>query len=248
MKRTILALFALLLFSQSYGQSLEWSFQANSGLYRYTGNNTVSSTFLINVIPGTKDGYANNRYGNLYGFSYGADFQAQHVSGGGFIVGLQAGYDILRSKENINRIYRGDLYLEDANYFAAYNGMPATGQAFLTSQDFNVNPYIGYRLKTKNLKIDLMPGVDMGYNVSVYQSFNAKDDAGNHYQANNYAGTTSPDIRLRFGAAAWYKTYARMASYARGLTNFSSHLLNNNPTPRYTKSELIRFGLAIRLN
>jgi len=208
----------------------------------------VSSTFLVNVVPGTKSGYVNNQYGHLYGFSYGAGFQAQYVSKGGFIIGLQTSYDILRSKENIDHVFRGDLYLESGDYIANYSGTPSTGHAFLTSQDFNINPYIGYRLKTKNLKIDLMPGVDMAYNVSTYQSFNVKDNAGNHYQASNYAGTSPADFRLRFGAAAWYKKYAFTASYAHGLKNFTEFILDDNSAGHYTRSELIRFGLAIRLN
>ncbi len=250
MKKITLSLFALFLFIQSYGQGVEWSFLANSGLYRYSGNYTVSSTALVGVVPGTKDGYANNPYGHLYGFSYGAGFQAQYVSTGGFIIGLQGAYDVLRSKENVTNAYRGDivLYLAPGDYTGGYTGAPATGNAYSTSQDVNINPYIGYRVKTRKLKIDLMPGVDMGYNVSTYASFDAKDQAGNHYQANNYAGTVSPDIRLRFGAAAWYKKYALTASYAHGLKNFSAHLLNDNPTPQYARSELVRFGLAVRLN
>jgi len=248
MKKITLTLFTVFLFMQSYGQGIEWSFLANSGLYRYTGSYTVSSTFLINVVPGTKSGYPNNRFGNLYGFSYGAGFQAQYVSKGGFIMGLQTAYDVLRSKENVDHIYRGDLVLTTADYIANYAGIPATGHACLTGQDININPYIGYRIKTKNLKIDLMPGVDMAYNVSLYQSFNAKDNVGNHYQASNYAGTLPSDIRLRFGAAAWYKKYAFTASYAHGLKNFTGYILDDDPSGHYTRSELIRFGLAVRLN
>ena len=93
-----------------------------------------------------------------------------------------------------------------------------------------------------------MPGVDMAYNAGVSQSFNAKDDGGNRYQASNYTGTVSPDIRLRFGVAAWYKKYAFTASYAHGLKNFSEFYLDDNASAKYTHSELIRFGLAIRLN
>jgi hypothetical protein len=246
MRKTALTLFAIFLFINTYGQSIEWSFLANSGLYRYTGNYTVSTTFLNNVHANIKQGYANNPYGNLFGFSYGAGFQVQHNAAGGFIVGLQASYDILRAKENINNVYIGGLY-QAPDYFN-YTGTPATGQSFLVSQDVNFNPYIGYRLKAKKVKIDLMPGIDLGCNVSVYEYGNAKDESGNKYQTSYYSGTLSPDLRLRFGAAAWYKRFAFTASYAHGLTNFSSHLPNDNPTPQYTKSELIRFGVALRLN
>jgi hypothetical protein len=248
MKKITLALFAFFIFLQSYGQSLEWSFQANSGVYHLTGNYTVSTTFLNGVQANAKQGYANNPYGNLFGFAYGAGFQAQHVAAGGFIIGLQASYDILRTRENINDVYPVGLDQATGDYIFNYNGVAATGQSVLVSQDVNFNPYIGYRIKAKNVKIDLMPGIDLGYNVSVYEYGNAKDAGGNKYQTSYYSGTLSPDLRLRFGAAAWYKKYAFTASYAHGLTNFSSDLLNDNPTPMYTRSELIRFGLAIRLN
>ena len=84
MKKTILTLFTFFLFLQSYGQGIEWSFQANSGLYRLTGNNTVSTTFLNNVQANTKQGYAGDPYGNLRGFSYGGGFQAQYNTAPGF--------------------------------------------------------------------------------------------------------------------------------------------------------------------
>jgi hypothetical protein len=248
MKRTTLTLFAFLFFLQSYGQSLEWSFLANSGLYHLTGNYTVSTTFLNNVQANSKQGYANNPYGNLFGFSYGGGFQAQHVAAGGFIVGLQGTYEFLRSKENINAVYPAGLDQATGDYISNYNGVPSTGQSVLVSQDVDFNPYVGYRLKAKKVKIDLMPGIDLAYNLSVYEYGNAKDGAGQKYQTGYYNGTLSPDIRLRFGAAAWYKKFALTASYAHGVTNFSSHLLNDNPTPQYTRSELIRFGVALRLN
>jgi hypothetical protein len=249
MKKTVLTLFAIFCMIQAHGQGIDWSFQANSGLYRLTGNTAVSATGLSNVQSGSKQGYADNPYGNLSGVSYGAGFQAQHVTPGGFIVGLQADYDILRSKENINAAYpAGVYYLEPSYQSIGYIGGAATSQSFLVSQDVDFNPYIGYRFKTKKVKIDLMPGIDLAYNVSVSEYGNAKDQNGNKYQTSFYTGTFSPDMRLRIGAAAWYKNFALTASYARGLSNFSSHFLYEDPTVVYTRSELVRFGLAIRLN
>src|ERR1700679_3830904 len=105
MKKTTLVLFTFFLFLQSYGQGLEWSFLANSGPYHLTGNYTVSTTYLYNVQAGAKQGYASNPYGNLQGLSYGGGFQAQYHASSGFIIGLQATYDVLRSKENINAVY-----------------------------------------------------------------------------------------------------------------------------------------------
>ena len=248
MRKTTLTLFAIFLFINAYGQNIEWSFLANSGLYHLTGNYTVSTTFLNNVQANAKQGYANNPYGNLFAFSYGGGFQAQYLAKSGVIIGLQAAFDVLRSKENINDVYPAGLYQATGDYYFNYTGIPATGKSFLVSQDIDFSPYIGYRLNAKKIKIDLMPGIDLGYNLSVYEYGNAKDESGNKYQTSYYSGTLSPDLRLRFGIAAWYKKFALTAGYAHGLTNFSSHLLNDDPTPMYTRSELIRFGIALRLN
>jgi hypothetical protein len=97
----VLSLFAA---QQLLAQKIEISVQANSGLFHYSGNATVATSYITEgMSPGQN--YTNNPYGNKNGVSYGAGIQAKYVTKGGFIAGLDAGYDILRSKVNISNVY-----------------------------------------------------------------------------------------------------------------------------------------------
>src|SRR6201999_2705036 len=131
-----LTLLAISLFAGVKAQGIEWSFQVNSGPYRYHGNSSVSSTFLTDVDPQKKQGSANNPYGSQGAFSYGAGFQAQWVSKSGFFAGLQASFDVLRSKAGVDTIYTDLIELEPFGDFF-YAGTPATGKTYLVTQDIN---------------------------------------------------------------------------------------------------------------
>jgi len=247
MKKLLLTLFTFLALTQLYAQNIEVSVLGNTGLFRYTGNYTTSTTFINGGIPGTKSGYTNNAYGNKDAFSYGLAVQVQHVSNNGFIFGLQGGYQILRSKVDITGVYRGDIFYSTGDYLANAGPTPATGKSILQSQDLFLNPYIGYRLKVNKVRIDLMPGMQFGFNTDLYEYGNAKDVGGNVYQIDKNDDKLPVDIRLSFGVAARYNKFSLTGGFAQGLTNFSNHLLNDSPTAYYTHSQLISFGIAYRL-
>ncbi len=260
MKYTFLTLIAILLTVQLYAQKIELSVQANSGLYHYGGKGATSTTAINDA--GIAAAYFNNPYGNKNGVAYGAGIQAQHVAKGGFIVGLQGGYEFLKSEADITEVHYPPVPQGFYGPFAAYQS-PATGHAYLQNQNINLNPYIGYRLSVKAVKIDLMPGVDFGFNLNSYQKGSATVTNSTLNQGNVSTGNGSTtylvdqklkaaptDIRLRFGAAAWYKRFGLTLSYAHGLKNFASGLVyvDNNPEPApEVHSELFRFGIAYRI-
>jgi len=115
MKITLLTLFAIILSGQLFAQNIEVSAQVYSGLFHYSGNEAVS-TSVINA-AGSPQAYTNNPYGSKNGFSYGAGMQAQYVSKTGFIAGLQTGYEILRSKTDINGVYPYNIAYAFKDYF-----------------------------------------------------------------------------------------------------------------------------------
>lgn len=242
MKATLLTLICTLLLSQLFAQKFEVSIQANSGLYHYDGKASASVSF-INQGSTDKENYTNNPYGSKNGFSYGGDIQGQYVSKCGFITGLQAGYEVLRSKIDINSYVPSYFYLFFTNY-SAYQ-IPVKGQTFLQDQDININPYVGYRLKIKNIKIDVMPGVDLGFNVSSYDKGKAVDSAGNVYRTNLKKLGAPTDVRLRFGIAATYRRFGITAVYAHGLTNLAENLSSDSNYEIH--SELFRFGITYRI-
>ncbi|HEY4328046.1 MAG TPA: outer membrane beta-barrel protein [Mucilaginibacter sp.] len=243
MKRTLLILTSFFLATQLFAQKFELSVQANSGLYHYSGS---SSVFVSSINQGAtdKDNYTNNPYGKKNGFSYGLTVQEQYVSEGGFIIGLQAGYELLRSKVDINVYYPGYAYLLYTTYLTAPQ-TPVTGQTFLQNQDINLNPYIGYRIKTSKINIDIMPGVDFGFNVSSYDKGKATDDSGNVYRTDRKLLDAPTDVRLRLGVMASYKRFGVTAAYAHGLTNLGKNIIGSGDYEVH--SELIRFGVTYRI-
>jgi len=251
MRKLLLTLSAFFLLTQLHAQKIEIAVQANSGLFHYSGNASTASTFFL---PGSAASQyrSNNPYGSENGFSYGAGMQAQFVGKSGFILGLQAGYDLFRSKEAINGVYPyNNSYAPDFYTIATANAIPfsASGEAFIVNQDITLNPYIGYRLQAKKIKIDLMPGVDISYNFSSYNKGNATASDGTAYKADYNLDKAPTDVRLRFGAAAWYNRWGITASYAHGLINYTSNLdyLGAAAGPNTVNSEVIRFGIIYRI-
>jgi hypothetical protein len=246
MRIALLTLSILFLSTRLFAQKIELSIQANSGLFHYSGNATASTSFINSAGGNPPQGNTNNPYGNKNGFSYGGNIQAQYISRGGFIAGVQGGYDVLRSIVNINSV--------SYPYFTegpGYVGEPAKGQTALQNQNFNINPYLGYRINLKKIKIDIMPGMDVGFNVNSYEKGSATTTGGSVYKLDNKMPKSPTDVRLRFGLAAWYNRFGLTAGYAYGLTNFASNLDVNaggtsTPAPE-AHSELIRFGISYRV-
>jgi hypothetical protein len=252
MKKLYLSLLILFLALQLHAQQFELSFQANSGLFHYSGNSTSPTSVIIQGGSTPKQNYTNNPYGSKNAFSYGADVQAQYVSKGGFIVGAQAGYDILRSKTNITSVFPLEFELEESEYIPSYYApfnpsLPAKGSTILQDQFINLNPYIGYRIKAKKINIDLMPGIDIGIGINSYDKGKATTTDGTVYET-DYKEVKPPiDIRLKFGVAANYKKWGITASFAHGLTNYTGDLLNDSPIIYKAQSELLRFGISYRI-
>ncbi|HEY8782888.1 MAG TPA: hypothetical protein VIM16_14785 [Mucilaginibacter sp.] len=249
MKKTLLALFTIILSTHLSAQKIEVSIQANSGLFHYSGNGAASTSFINSA--GSPQGYTNNPYGNKNGFSYGGDIQAQYVGKTGFIAGLQAGYEILRSKTDINAVYPYNVYyFTTGNY---YNGpTPAKGQTFLQDQNININPYLGYRLPFKKIKIDIMPGMDFGININSYDKGSATASDGTVYRVNHKLQKAPTDVRLTLGVAAYYKKLGIIVGCAHGLVNYTSNLIGmtaggGSSAPQIVHSELLRFGISYRV-
>jgi hypothetical protein len=250
MKKTLLTLSAIILCAQLFAQKIEVSLEANSGLFHYSGSGAESTTFFL---PGENPTayHMNNPYGKEVAFSYGADIKAQYTSNGGFIAGIDAGYDLLRSKAGITEVHpyynplSGFFYL-NANFYS----VKSKGSGFTQSNEININPYFGYRLKTKKLKIDLMPGVDLAYNLSSSENGQVRGSDGIIYKADYKLPKSPADVRLRFGVALWLSKFGFTASYAHGFTNYASNLdenFNGVAGEQKAMSELIRFGITYRI-
>lgn len=249
MKRRLLII-ALLLSSGTslFAQKLEVSVQATSGLFHFSGASATSTTMILQgSTTGDPMNRANNPYGNKNGFSYGGTIQAQLVSKGGFIIGLQGGYELLKSKVNANRYspIPPPTQTEYLPLVAVDWTFPVTGHVNLQNQTINLNPYIGYRFQLSKVKLDILPGMDLGFALDTREKGEVKDKDGKVYKV-DFKRTKSPtDVRLRLGAAANYGRYGLNASFAHGLKNYQEGLIGGGPHEAH--SELMRLGLSYRL-
>jgi len=245
MKTITLTLLCLLAVTGLFAQKIELSVQANSGLFHYSGKSATKQSFILEANPNSGN-YTNNPYGNHNGFSYGGDLQAQFVSKGGLIIGVQGGYDVLKSRVDITGVmpyYNGAILYYN---IAAPAPFSATGETYLKDKFINVSPYVGYRIKLAKIKFDLMPGFDLGFNLSSREKGKAITTNGNNttYQTNLDRGKTPDDIRLKFGVAAIYNKFGLTASYAHGITNYESKMVGGSPE---VHSDLMRLGLSYRI-
>jgi len=121
----------------------------------------------------------------------------------------------------------------------------------LQDQDITINHYFGYPLKVKQIKIDLMPGIDLSYNVSSYDKGSATAIDSTVYKVDRNLYKAPADVSLRLGIAAYYKKFGITASYAHGLINYTSNLIGvtaGGTTAAYiVHSELLRFGITYRI-
>jgi hypothetical protein len=247
MKRLLLTLMALLTGMHLYAQKIEVSAQAYSGLFHFGGKSaTANSTVAQASLTGDPNNYTNNPYGNRNAFSYGIGAQVQAVSKSGFIFGLQAGYEFLQSKVNIGQYASAVYYDPNIIYIApAHPNFAVKGYTNLENRFINLNPYIGYRLQLQKVKLDILPGIDVGLNLSTYDTGTVKDADDKVYTINRKINNTPTDVRLRFGLAATYNQFGITASYAHGLTNYEGNVVGD--TKFEAHSELIRFGISCQL-
>jgi hypothetical protein len=233
---------------QLCAQKLEVSVQANTGLFHFAGKSTTATTQVLQgSTTGNPMNYANNPYGNKNGFSYGAGIQVQTVSKGGFIVGLQGGYELLRSKVDIDK-YTPIVYATYQDYLPITSNDPSfavTGHVAFQSQSINLNPYIGYRFQLNKVKLDILPGMDIGLILDSRDKGEVKDKDGKIYKVDYKRSKAPTDVRLRLGAVASYGRYGLNASFAHGLTNYMKNYIGDASFNAH--SEYFRLGLSYRL-
>lgn len=252
MKKILLVLLTLGAASQLYAQNLEISIGANTGLFHYAGNGSTATSF-IHGTQANAENRTDNPYGSNNGLSYGVHVQLQYVAKSGFIIGSQFGGDLLRSKVNITGIAPYGVFFLNVlvpGPFMEYPS-PATGTTYLRDYTLDVSPYIGYRVKAGKVKLDLMPGIDLGFATSSYDEGVAKltdyTGTGQSVYRTDY-GLSKPatDVRLKFGVGAGHGNWGLNLSYAHGLTKYVPDLYTPT-TSVYVHTELVRMGISYRI-
>jgi len=245
MKYLLLTLIILTLFGNVSGQKIEYSVSLNSGLFSFIGGG-IGKTTVLEEGANSEWIKAKNSYGTINGLCHGISFTLKKINKANYFYGLDLGYEILRSKENIG-------------FWARYNGTPsdiqslissdsATGKVFLNNSFINLNPFIGHRYKLKQVYLDLIVGVDLGLWVNASEEISATTYGGSKFSAYNsiaYNYTSrhiDVDIRPRFQLLMKYKKFGIYGGYSLGITNYYHNKSNNWNTILQTR--FIRFGVT----
>ncbi|MGE5426372.1 MAG: hypothetical protein ACM3O8_00675 [Methylococcaceae bacterium] len=235
MKKIILTIVALLTLTIVHGQSTEYRISLNSGLFSFAGK-SASEVSVINAGDASTPGSTNNVYGSKNGLCYGLSANIQRVTKRNFILGVDAGYEVLRSKISISGVW---LSGDPSPY-----GVPATGQTFLNNNFVNIFPFLGYRIMAKPITLDITAGLDLAHCFKSQEKGNATDSQGTKYESSGDIKTIQNDVRPRIQLSAGYKKVGAYVGYSYGLTSYMNDYIG---IPNESYPRLLRFGLTYQI-
>lgn len=235
MKKLFFTVAAVLALIIAQGQKTEYRISFNSGLFSFAGQNAEKITF-INFSDQTQSGYTNNPYGAKGGLSYGVSANIQRVTKQNFILGLDLGYETLRSKISIWEVIGSTQ--------TGYDYLSADGRTFLNSQFTNIYPFLGYRIVDNKITLDLTGGIDIAHCLSAKEDGKATDLNGKKYETSRDRKTIDNEVRPRIQVSTGYRKLGLYVGYSYGLKNYTSMYY-----PRWENyARLLRFGLMYQIH
>jgi hypothetical protein len=235
MKNILLLLVLQLPFLICYGQKTEVSVQVSSGFSFYGGKSATSTPSVYVSDVGPPFFYANSPFSKKSDFPYGVAIQVQHVSEKNFFLGVRIGYDRFSTKSSFD------------GYIAMSPGkvLVENGRITLQNDMVQANPYLGYRLPAKNIRLDVLAGVNAGAILkrTYMVSFDGKPDFFDS-EANSYPIDTKIDFGPTVGLAAEYKRTGIQISYCHGLVNYMD---NAYFSAARAYSRYVRLGMSYRI-
>lgn len=229
MKKIPFIIMAQIISLMAVAQQSEFSVSLNSGLFSFEGAG-VESTTNINEAR-----YTNNPYGSHPALSYGISTDYKYVTAGRFIAGVGLGYEKLRSRVDIDKVFLNTMPLE------------ATGRTFLSHEFLNLNPFIGYRLPIRQVVVDLTVGIDVGILLNAYERGRATASNGQVFTASSdRAHMMNTDLRPRIQLEAHYKQYGIYVGHSTGLSNYQEGMVGGVEHGAWSK--MLRFGVSYRFH
>jgi hypothetical protein len=237
MKNTFCALFALVSFTNAFGQKTEFNLSLNSGLFSFSGRSAQNAS-VISWNDQTNSGTINNVFGSKPMLSYGLSGNVKRVSKRNFIFGADLGYETLKSKILINEVY--DFTGTTSN---AYN---ASGRNTLSLHYLNIFPYVGHRFNSQKLSFDLIGGFELSHCLSFNKKGNATDVNGKKYgYSYTGSGKIETDKRVRIQFSVNYHKTGIYLGYSYGLENYLYSSLGGVAPGCFAR--LFRFGFTYRI-
>ncbi|MFT3945447.1 MAG: hypothetical protein QM763_00620 [Agriterribacter sp.] len=235
MRNTLTLISILFTFNASHAQKTEFNASLNSGLFSFRGESASKSSIFF-IATGAENHYTNNPYGSKNGLSYGISAGIKRPAKNNLLIGLDAGYEMLRSKIIIDGISL-------STYSSSI--VQATGHTYLNSSFINLFPYGGYRFSCRNnFYIDLTGGFDLGFCTNSREKSTATDPNGKKYEFSINRKTINTDIRTRIQITAHYKMIGIYAGYSAGLVNYKSGYVGG---VNEAYSRMLRFGTTFTI-
>ncbi|GGH03012.1 hypothetical protein [Mucilaginibacter phyllosphaerae] len=231
MRKPLLTIALLFFVTLLFAQKTEFSFGGYTTLMHFSGPSATATTILNR---GQVD-YTNNPYGSKNGNSFGIFVQGQYIQKNNFIIGLQTGTDVLRSKVNITET------TPSSTPYPAY----ATGTTTVSNQYINLNPFIGFRLEASKIQLDLSAGVETAFVTRSYEEGMIYSKNGAVYRTNNNIRNLKTDNRIKLGLAAYYERVSINASYAHGFSDYAKGMIGAQNSGAYTN--VLRFGIGFKI-
>jgi hypothetical protein len=236
MLRTLFFTVLFMYVMPSFAQKAELTISINSGLFSFSGLSSRKTSILLN--PKTSPAYTLNPYGSKSGLSYGLSGKVQWISKNNFIVGLDIGYELLKSSLSITTV------TESFNSSNSNDYHPAKGHAFMNNSFINTFPHIGKRFIKKDNLFDLTTGIELGYCLKSTEKAHATINDGTAYSTSVDRKTIKTDIRPRIQLSMQHDKTGFFIGYSYGLSNYKAGYIGGT---NECFSRLIRFGATYKI-
>ncbi|PJJ48062.1 hypothetical protein [Hymenobacter chitinivorans] len=216
-----------------YGQQTEVSFHLNSGAANFRGSAAAANSSIVLPHQAGTGPYTSNVYGSRLTFSYGVAGQVQRLAASQTLLGVQAGYEQLRSRvQLVSVVDRTNMVV------------PVDGKTILTNSFATVHPFFGRRFRLSELQLDLTAGPELGLLLHSQEEGQAQSPAGGRYSSSHGHDAPDFDLRGRLNLTAYYQKVGLSVGYSYGVTNYRESELG---TTEEAYSQVFRAGLAFRL-
>lgn len=202
----MLFFFPFILVAITYGQSTEYSMQANTGYFYFSDG---SPTILLGLWG--RKSYIHNPYGSGFALSYGVATQIQRITKKQIVLGFQLGTELLRSRVQVNEMGAVGVGLAG----------PAKGHGILSMGFINLFPNIGRRFLLHSSVIDLTVGPEIGFIINSWERGIAKVKSPNFTYTTDYKIRESNIVlNIRSKLTEYWGKWGVSVGYSYGLHGY----------------------------
>ncbi|TLU99098.1 hypothetical protein [Dyadobacter luticola] len=221
-------------FQTVFAQKTIFAVHVDGGLSAFSGASTVGVT---NVSTGGVFCHCEPSPAQVFGsktaFSYGAGLVIQREFKNRIRIGLDAAYEMLRTRMNVKTYTIDDMV------------MVTNGKSISSHQFVNLFPHIGYRIPLGNeLSLAVNGGADFGIGLNSYEKLYVPEYFKESLRTNTDL-VPGLDFRPRVQVQLISGKFGFNVSYSNGVKNWMADWIGGNPKA-YMK--VVRVGMQYQLN